>query len=62
MLGSWYRGSLSGSPKTIRLINEGNYKEASKEFLDNDEYRDPKTASGIKKRMEATAKALRELS
>lgn len=62
MLGSWYRGSLSGSPKTIRLINEGKYEEASKEFLNNDEYRDPNTASGIKKRMQATAKAIREMS
>ena len=62
MLGSWYRGSLSGSPKTIRLINEGKYEEASKEFLNNDEYRDSDTASGIKKRMQATAKAIREMS
>ena len=61
MLGSWYRGSLSGSPKTIRLINEGNYEKASKEFLNNDEYKNPKTAPGIKKRMEATAKAIREM-
>ena len=62
MLGSWYRGSLSGSPKAIALINEGNYAKASKEFLDNDEYRDPETAPGIKKRMEATAKAIREMA
>jgi GH24 family phage-related lysozyme (muramidase) len=62
MLGSWYRGSLSGSPKTIRLINEGNYVKASKEFLNNDEYRNPDTAPGIKKRMEATAKAIREMA
>ena len=62
MLGSWYRGSLSGSPNTIRLINEGNYAKASKEFLNNDEYRNPDTAPGIKKRMEATAKAIREMA
>lgn len=61
MFGSWYRGSLSGSPKTIKLINEGKYEEASKEFLDNDEYKNKETAPGIKKRMEATAKAIREM-
>ena len=62
MLGSWYRGSLSGSPKTIRLINEGKYEEASKEFLDNNEYRDSETAPGIKKRMQATAKSIRQMA
>jgi len=62
MLGSWYRGSLSGSPKTIRLINEGKFDEASKEFLDNDEYRDSDTAPGIRKRMQATAKSIREMA
>jgi GH24 family phage-related lysozyme (muramidase) len=39
IVASWYRGSLSGSPLTIRLINEGKFKEASEEFLKNDEYK-----------------------
>ena len=38
--GEAYRGSLAQSPKTIELINQGKYKEASEEFLDNDEFRD----------------------
>ena len=60
IVSSWYRGSLSGSPKTIKLINQGKFKEASKEFLDNDEYRnaEKRNRAGIKPRMEATSKAL----
>lgn len=36
---SKFRGSLGQSPKTRKLINKGKFKEAAKEFLDNDEYR-----------------------
>ena len=67
ILGSWFRGSLTpkGSPTTIRLLNEGKYKEASKEFLNNNEYRKykskPGTMDGVVKRMEATATALNSL-
>ncbi len=61
LLGSWYRGSLSGSPNALKLLKAGKYKEASAEFLDNDEYLDPKTPAGIKKRMKATAAAIRSL-
>ena len=38
--GEAYRGSLAQSPRTIELINQGKYKEASKEFLNNDEFKD----------------------
>lgn len=55
-----YRGSLGQSKKTRRLINEGKFKEAAFEFLDNDEYRNPETSKGIKKRFEETHKALLE--
>lgn len=65
LVSSWYRGSLSGSPKTIKKINKGDFKEASKEFLDNDEYRSEKRKeqesgrkSGIASRMEETANQL----
>ena len=62
LFSSWFRGSLSGSPKTIALINEGRFKEASKEFLNNKEYRDRKSGKrgglGVVKRMERTAKEL----
>jgi len=57
LLGSWFRGSLSGSPKTISLLNDKKYDEASKEFLNNDEYRTT-TLGGVKKRMKATSRAI----
>ena len=60
MLGSWFRGSLSGSPKTISLLNEGKFDEASNEFLNNDEYRTT-SLGGVKKRMKATSDAIRGL-
>ena len=60
LLGSWFRGSLSGSPKTISLLNAGKFEEASKEFLNNNEY---KTTSlgGVKSRMNDTSNAMRGL-
>lgn len=61
IVGSWFRGSLSGSPKTLRLINEGKFEEAAKEFLNNNEYRTT-TLRGVKRRMEATAQAIASLS
>jgi GH24 family phage-related lysozyme (muramidase) len=61
LFSSWYRGSLPGSPKTIEKINRQNYVEASKEFLDNQEYRqEKKKGSGIARRMEETAKELKK--
>ena len=73
MVGSWFRGGLSGSPKTIGLINEGKFAEASKEFLRNDEYDDvveevkraerlgiPTVKGGVKTRMENLARLLME--
>ena len=60
LLGSWFRGSLSGSPKTISLLNAGKYEEASKEFLDNEEYKTT-NLQGIRNRMNDTANAIRLL-
>lgn len=54
-----YRGDLSGSPKALRLINEGRYADAATEFLDNAEYKSDKTSRGVKLRMESIANALR---
>ena len=64
IVSSWYRGSLSGSPETIKLINAGKYKEAAIEFLDNDEYRNAESLNrrGIIERMENTAKAIESLA
>jgi GH24 family phage-related lysozyme (muramidase) len=60
IVGSWFRGSLSGSPKTIKLINAGLFARAADEFLDNNDYRTTENR-GVKKRMKATADALRSL-
>lgn len=60
LLGSWFRGSLSGSPKTISLLNAGKFEEASKEFLDNEEYRTT-SLEGVRNRMNDTANAIRLL-
>jgi len=52
-----YRGDLSGSPKTLKLINARNFKEAAREYLDNKEYREAKKEkTGVAKRMEANAR------
>ena len=59
IVSSFYRGSLSGSPKTIALINKGMFQEAAEEFLDNREYREArKSGSGVARRMEEVAIAL----
>ena len=54
---SWFRGGIAGSPKTIRLINEGKFQEASEEFLDNNEYRTT-TLRGVKRRMKGLSDTL----
>ena len=60
IIASWYRGSLSGSPLTIRLINEGKFKEASEEFLKNDEYKAAvKSGSGVAQRMKDVSNAIK---
>ena len=39
LFSEYFRGSVRQSPKTVKLINEGNFAQAAAEFLDNDEYR-----------------------
>lgn len=52
ILDGFFRGDLSGSPKTIKLINEGKWLEASIEYLNNKEYGIAKrNKSGVWKRM-----------
>ena len=53
-----YRGDLGGSPTTRKHINNGDYRKAAVEFLDNQEFRDPKTPQGIKIRMKRVSDAL----
>ena len=55
-----YRGDLSDSPNTIRLINEGKFTLASKEYINHEGYRRSKRGekgygSGIYKRMDRNA-------
>lgn len=56
-----FRGSVPQSENTLKLINQNKFTEASKEYLDNDEYRSEKQKknSGIAKRMEEVAKQLK---
>jgi len=63
LFGEWYRGSLVQSKKTQKLIKQGKYLEASKEFLNNDEYRNAKKRGreGIRPRMEAAAAAIKRM-
>jgi len=62
VLSSVYRGGLSGSPKTIKLINEGKFSEAAEEFLDNNEYRKSvEEETGVAPRMKAVASALQSV-
>ena len=64
LMSSAYRGGITGSEKTIDLINQGKWEEASKEFLDHDEYKKYKVsgeAGGIVDRMEALAKELKAM-
>ena len=56
----FFRGDLSGSPKTLKLLNEGNFSEAAQEFLRNEEYNEAViTGSGVASRMEDISEAIR---
>ena len=48
LIDSYFRGGLPDSPKTLGLLKEGKFSEASKEFLDNEEYRQSKGGYGKK--------------
>jgi len=60
IVSSWFRGSIKKNHKTVKLINAGNFIEASKEFLRHDEYlhAEERGKRGIIKRMDATSQAL----
>lgn len=54
-----YRGDLGTSPTFVRLLNEGNYGEASSEFLDNNDYRkSQEEGTGVHKRMKKVSDAV----
>lgn len=60
IVSSYYRGGLPGSPKTLEHMAKGEFDLASKEFLDNDEYRKSLKGEspGIAPRMMKLSKAL----
>ena len=54
----FFRGDLAGSPKTLDLMNEGDFSAAAIEYLNNKEYRESKTdGTGVAPRMERNATA-----
>jgi GH24 family phage-related lysozyme (muramidase) len=56
ILDGFFRGDLSGSPKTMRLMNQGRWIEASREYLNHREYRQSKIdRTGVYKRMDRNA-------
>lgn len=64
---SHYRGDISPTHKFVKLMNEGEFKKARKEFLDNNDYKKYKRMSsrGIKNnivsRFKATEKAIKHM-
>lgn len=56
ILDGFFRGDLSGSPKTMKLINQGRWIEASREYLNHAEYKQSKREkTGVFKRMDKNA-------
>ncbi len=56
----FFRGDLSGSPKTLKLMNSGDFKSAATEYLNNEEYRESRKAgTGVAPRMERNAAEFR---
>ena len=66
VVNAWYRGSLPQSPNTLALLKANQFREASKEFLKFQEYKDAKAGisgkGGIVPRMEETSQAMLEES
>jgi GH24 family phage-related lysozyme (muramidase) len=61
IISGYYRGDISGSPKTKQLLKSMRFAEAADEFLNNEEYRQAKkSGSGVAARMEEVAEAMRE--
>ena len=59
----FFRGDLSGSPKTLRLMNSGDFRAAAEEYLNNAEYRTSKReGTGVAPRMERNAAAFKSVN
>lgn len=55
----WFRGMMPSSKKTIMLINQGKWADASKEYLNSMDYRRAvKENSGVKTRMDRVSNAI----
>lgn len=62
LLSAHYRGDWLSSPLTRKLFDQGLYREAAEEFLDNDDYRrSVLDGTGVAKRFERVAKAISSL-
>lgn len=60
LLDGIFRGDVSDSPNTIKLINAGDWEKAAAEFLDNDEYREAvEKGYGTAARMKKIADAIK---
>ena len=63
LLDGIFRGDVSGSPGTIRLINANEWEKAANEFLDNKEYKEAvKKGYGTGPRMKKIADAIRSMA
>ena len=61
LVSEYFRGMLPQSPKAVSLLNQGKFEEAAGEFINAKEYRESvKQKSGIYKRMDALANALKK--
>ena len=59
ILDGYFRGDLSGSPKTRAFLRLRQFKQAAEAYLDNDEYIAAKKAgSGVAARMESNARIM----
>lgn len=56
VLSSTYRGSWGDSPKARALVNDGHFRQASREFLNRDDYRTG--PAGVRRRVRGTSRAL----
>lgn len=63
LLDGIFRGDVSGSPNTVKLINAGKWEKAANEFLDNKEYKEAvKKGYGTGPRMKKIADAIRSMA
>lgn len=68
MISSAYRGTITGSPTAVRLMNAGDYEGAAREYVNRTDYRDAlkpenkRKFGGIVARMDREAATIRSLA